>query len=140
MTLFSLPLVMPQLTHYASLGVPAEATAEEIRAAAARNDARLRERGTDKNEISAAHSVALESAEGRAAHDARHPPLALMRLQPTWEPVLEDRATGMTALRRDIEAFLHRSGEPVAYPDDLTRSDFSRDFIYSPILDGRAAG
>lgn len=139
MSLFPLPLVIPQSNQYASLGIPPEATAKEIRAAAARNEVRLRERGASRDEISEAHSVSLESAEGRAAHDARHPPLALMRLQPTWEPVLDDRAIGIAVLRREIEAFLTRSGEPVAHPDELTRSDFTRDFIYSPILDGPMA-
>jgi len=136
--LFALPLVVPRSTEYTRLGVPPEATADEIRAAAARYDARLQARGASEEEVAAAHAVSLESAEARAAHDARYPPLPLLRLEPTWEPVLDERDAGLTVLRREIEAFLTAAGEPVHHPSDTTRTDFSGDFTRTHLLDGFA--
>ncbi|MCX4820096.1 hypothetical protein OG883_09295 [Streptomyces sp. NBC_01142] len=136
--LFTLPMVVPRSTEYARLGVPPEATAEEIRAAAARYDARLKARGAGEQEIAAAHAAGLENAEARAVHDARHPPLPLLRLEPTWQPVLDDRDAGLTVLRREIEAFLTAAGESVHPPADTTRTDFTGDFTRSHLLDGFA--
>lgn len=137
-TLFALPLVVPRSTEYSRLGVPPEATADEIRAAAARYDALLQARGASEDEIAAAHAVNLENAEARAAHDARHPPLPLLRLEPTWEPVLDERDIGLTVLRREIEAFLSAAGEEVHHPTDTTRTDFTGDFTRTHLLDGFA--
>lgn len=137
-TLFALPLVVPRSTEYTRLGVPPEATADEIRAAAARYDALLQARGASEDEIAAAHAVNLENAEARAAHDARHPPLPLLRLEPTWEPVLDERDIGLTVLRREIEAFLSAAGEEVHHPTDTTRTDFTGDFTRTHLLDGFA--
>ncbi|GAA3160274.1 hypothetical protein GCM10010451_05160 [Streptomyces virens] len=136
--LFKLPLVLPRSSEYTRLGVSPEATAEEIRAAAARYDARLQARGASEDEIAAAHAVNLESAEARAAHDARHPPLLLLRLEPTWGPVLDERDAGLTVLRREVEAFLTAAGESVHHPTDTTRTDFTGDFTRSHLLDGFA--
>lgn len=86
----------------------------------------------------AAHAVSLESAEARAAHDARFPPLPLLRLEPTWEPVLDDRDAGITVLRREIEGFLAAAGESVHHPMDTTRTDFTSDFTRTHLLDGFA--
>src|SRR5690242_10617367 len=96
MTLFSLPLVLPRSTHYSRLGIPPEAGAEEIRAAAARYDAKLKTDGASRQEMAEAHSLSLENSAVRAEHDARFPPLLLMRLVPTWEPVFDDRQAGLT--------------------------------------------
>ncbi|MEU9101657.1 hypothetical protein [Streptomyces sp. NPDC048361] len=136
--LFALPIVVPRTTEYARLGVPPEATAEEIRAAAARYDAQLQARGAGHDEIVAAHAVSLESAEARAAHDARFPPLPLLRIAPTWEPVLDDRDAGLSVLRREIEGFLAAAGESVHHPMDTTRTDFTSDFTRTHLLDGFA--
>ncbi|WP_438295816.1 hypothetical protein [Streptomyces sp. HUAS TT7] len=136
--LFGLPMVVPRATEYARLGVAPEATAEEIRAAAARYDAQLQARGASQDEIVAAHAVSLESAEARALHDARFPPLPLLRLEPTWEPVLDDRDAGLTVLRREIETFLTAAGESVHHPMDTTRTDFTSDFTRTHVLDGFA--
>ena len=124
-TLFALPLVVPRSTEYTRLGVPPEATADEIRAAAARYDALLQARGASEDEIA-------------AAHDARHPPLPLLRLEPTWEPVLDERDVGLTVLRREIEVFLAAAGEEVHHPTDTTRTDFTGDFTRTHLLDGFA--
>ncbi|GGY00875.1 hypothetical protein [Streptomyces minutiscleroticus] len=136
--LFGLPLVVPRTTEYTRLGVPPEATAEEIRAAAARYDARLQARGASEDEIAAAHAVNMENAEARAEHDARHPPLSLLRVEPTWEAVLDDRDAGLTVLRREIESFLAAAGADVHHPTDTTRTDFTADFTRAHLLDGFA--
>ncbi|MEU9211253.1 hypothetical protein AB0D27_25760 [Streptomyces sp. NPDC048415] len=138
--LFALPLVVPRSTEYTRLDVPPEATADEIRAAANRCDARLRARGASEQEIAAAHAVNLENAEARAAHDARYPPLPLLQLEPTWEPILDEdaKAVGLTVLRREIESFLTAAGECVHRPTDTTRTDFTGDFARTHLLDGFA--
>lgn len=140
MTLFSLPLLMPRRTHYSRLRIPPEATADEIRAAAARYDARLKASGASAEEIAEAHSVSLQNASARAEHDAGFPPLPLMRLAPPWEPMFDDRGLGLTVLRREIETFLLTAGEAVHHPTDTTRSDFTGDFAYNPLIDGPQAG
>lgn len=137
--LFPLPITLPRSTQYTELGVPAEATAAQVRAAVARHDARLQARGASTEEIAAAHSASVSSDEARVAHDARHPPLALMSLQPTWEPFLDDREIGVTVLRREIENFLAAAGEPVRLPEDTGRTDFAGDFQYCHLLDGPTA-
>ncbi|MCI3272842.1 J domain-containing protein [Streptomyces cylindrosporus] len=134
--LFALPMVVPRTTEYSRLGVPPEATAQEIRAAAGRYDATLQARGASEDEIVAAHAVNLENAEARAEHDARFPPLPLLRLEPTWEPVLDERDAGLTVLRREIEDFLTAAGETVHHPMDTTRTDFTGDFTRTHLLDG----
>jgi hypothetical protein len=135
MTLFSLPLVLPRSTHYSRLGIPPEASADEIRAAAARYDAKLKTGGASRQEMAEAHSVSLENSIVRAEQDARFPPLPLMRLVPAWEPIFDDRRAGLTALRREIEAFLLDAGEAVHHPTDMTRSDFTGDFTHNPLID-----
>lgn len=135
MTLFALPFQISHSNHYADLGVSPEATAQELRAAAARQDSRLKEEGADEDAVVAAHAVRLENAEARAEHDRDYPPLALMRLEPTWEPFLDDRATGLAVLRREIEAFLADRGADVFHPTDTTRHDFSADFTRVSLLD-----
>ncbi|MFJ5047193.1 hypothetical protein [Streptomyces sp. NPDC088719] len=138
--LFSLPMVVPRATEYVRLGVSPEATADEIRAASNRNDARLRARGARDEEIAAGHAANLESTESRAAHDARQPPLPLLRLAPTWEPILDAdaKAAGLTVLRRETEAFLSAAGADVHHPTDTTRTDFTGDFTRTHLLDGLA--
>ncbi|HET9168739.1 MAG TPA: hypothetical protein VFN97_04855 [Actinospica sp.] len=134
--LFKLPFVIPGSTEYSRLGAPPEATAEEIRAAAARRDARLKARGADADELAAAHEVNLENAQTRAEYDARYPPLGLLRLEPTWAPIFDERDAALAVLRREIEAFLAAAGESVFCPSDTTRTDFSGDFAHCPLLDG----
>lgn len=135
MPLFSLPVILPRSTHYSRLGVRPEATPDEIRAASARLQSELKARGADVSELVEANAINLESASARAAHDAEHPPLSLMRLQPTWSPVFDDRTAGLLALRTGLEQFLHERGEKVYHPSDLTRTDFIDDFTYCPLLD-----
>lgn len=134
-SLFGLPLVFPRATHYTLLGIAPEATTAEIRAAAATHVARLKESGASEEAIAEANGLNLESNKFRAAYDAQHPPLPLMRLESTWDPVFDDRATCLAALRRELEAFLRDKGETVHHPDDTTRTDFTTDFTPTPLLD-----
>jgi hypothetical protein len=136
--LFALPMVVPRSSEYARLGVPPEATSGEIRAATARYVARLRAGGASDDDIAAVNVASIEDSAARAEHDARHPPLSLLRLEPTWEPVLDDRGTGLSALRREIESFLAEAGDAVHHPMDTTRTDFTGDFTYTSLLDGSA--
>ncbi|TYB43956.1 hypothetical protein [Actinomadura chibensis] len=134
-SLFALPLVFPRSTQYARLGVAPEATAGEIRAATNRLAARLKAGGADEETISEMTGLDLEKGEAREAYDAQHPPLPLMRLEPAWAPVFDDRAACLAALRRELEAFLLDAGETVYFPDDTTRTDFTADFTPTPLLD-----
>jgi hypothetical protein len=134
--LFPAPLVAPATTDYERLGLGPEATADEIRAASSRLDQRLRRRGASEAELADAHAIRLESTEDRMAHDVAHPPLVLLKLRPTWHPVLDDATIQLYVLRRELEAFLQERGEPVYRPSDLTRTDFTADHTPDPLLDG----
>ncbi len=129
--LFEIPLPTPQRTHYTRLGIGPEATPDEIREALNRYTKRI-----DEQEREKAHAVQLDREEDRAAYDAQHPPLELLRLDPTWAGFFEDRMESLVVLRRDVEEFLARQNVTVHRPSDLTRSDFTDDFTYSPLLDG----
>ena len=134
-SLFAQPLVVPRANRYAQLGIAPEATAAEVRAATDRHVARLRAGGASEDEIAQAHGLSLEKREDRDAYDAEHPPLPLLRLEPAGDPVFEDRATSLAALRRELERFLLDAGEAVHHPDDTTRTDFTADFRPTPLLD-----
>jgi hypothetical protein len=134
--LFPAPFVPPGTTDYARLGLGPEATADEIRAASSRLDQRLRRRGASEAELAVAHAIRLESADDRAAHDVAHPPLALLKLRPTGHPVLDRASVQFYVLRRELETFLQERGEPVYWPSDLTRTDFTADHTPDPLLDG----
>lgn len=131
-SLFALPMVVPRTNRYTELGIAPEATAAEVRAATNRHIAKLK----SSDAIAEAHAKSLEKPDDRSTYDMRHPPLALLRLEPTWDSVFEDRATSLIALRRELEAFLHAEGESVHQPDDTTRKDFTGDFTPNPLLDG----
>jgi hypothetical protein len=135
-SLFSVPPMVPRANRYAQLGIAPEATAAEVRAATDRYVARLKATGASDEAIADAHALSLERSEVRAAYDAAHPPLSLLRLEPAGEPVFDDRATSLAAVRRELERFLLDAGEPVHYPDDTTRTDFTADFWPTPLLDG----
>lgn len=135
MSLFPLPFQFPSSSRYSVLGVSPEVTIEELRTAAKKYDAALKRSGASEDELAEAHAVSLEKAESRAKHDTRHPPLELMRLQPTWEPLFDDRGVAITVLRREIEAFLAAGGAEVFHPLDTTRQDFSGDYTHLPLLD-----
>ncbi len=139
MTLFSLPIVLPRSTHYSRLAILPESTAEEIRAAAARLDARLRAEARSEADLAEAHRISLESQAGRTEHDTALPPLLLMRLEPTWNSIFEDRGAELAVLRREIENFLLRAGEVVRRPTDVDRTDFTNDYTYCGLIDDNCA-
>jgi hypothetical protein len=139
-SLFDLPPVVPQANRYAQLGIAPEATAAEVRAATDRYVARLKAAAASEDAIAEAHALSLEKSDARAAYDAEHPPLPLLRLEPAWDPVFDHRATSLAALRRELERFLLDAGEMVHHPDDTTRTDFTADFRPTPLLDGEQPG
>ena len=138
--MFRMPLPMPRRTSYTRLGIGPEATADEIRVAAARYVSRLKAEGADEDKLAEANRLKdLAKAEEKARYDDAHPPLGLLSLEATWPGVFEDRTQKLAVLRRELEAFLVGRGSTVYFPSDLTRTDFSGDFTYSPVLDsGRA--
>lgn len=136
--MFRLPLPLPRGTHYARLGIGPEATADEIREAADEYANRLRAQGASEDKLAEANELkALARADERARYDSEHPPLGLLRLEDTWSGFFEDRARSLAVLRRELEGFLESGGAAVHFPSDLTRTDFTDDFAYSPILDGQ---
>lgn len=136
MRLFRLPLPVPRRTLYERIGVGPDASADEVRSAQTDYVRRLEARGGDEDEIKEANAVNLANKEERGAYDAQHPPIAILRLEPVWYAVFEDRAEGLAVLRRDLERFLGMLGAPVSPPSDLTRADFSDDFAHASLLDG----
>ncbi|GAA0276849.1 hypothetical protein GCM10009539_75790 [Cryptosporangium japonicum] len=131
-----MPFSLPRNTAYDRLGIAPDATAEDVREAAAGLAARLAADGAPASEIASANGLDLERPDSRAAHDRLHPPLGLLRIQPTWSPIFDDRARAINALRRDLERFLTDHGMPACHISDLTRTDFSDEFTYSRLLDG----
>jgi hypothetical protein len=139
-SLFAVPPVVPRANRYVNLGIAPEATAAEVRAATDQYVARLKAAGASDEAIAEAHALSLEKSEHRAAYDAEHPPLPLLRLEPAGDPVFDDRATSLAAMRRELERFLLDAGEPVHHPDDTTRTDFTADFRPTLLLDGKQPG
>jgi hypothetical protein len=83
----------------------------------------------------------LENPEKRKRHDATHQPAGILQLEDIIEVALfGDRRRLMNLLRRDLESFLTLLGEPVYHPSDLTRSQFTDDFTFHPLLDARLPG
>jgi hypothetical protein len=120
---------------YERLGIGPDATAEEVRDASREYVARLKAEGANEDKIAEANAMKLESAEQRAAYDSEHPPLALLRLAPPRSDFFQDRDHALAVLRRALERLLSSRGEAVYFPSDVTRTDFSSDFSYSPLLD-----
>ena len=132
---FPVPPPIPAFTNYTRLGIGPESTAEEIRTAFARYVKLLRARGASEAELAEANGIGLMSTEQRAAFDNDHPPLELLKFHPTWLSLFDDRAQALAVLRRELEQFLLSRGVHVYFPTDVTRTDFTDDFTYSPLLD-----
>ena len=77
----------------------------------------------------------LQTLEKRITYDCENPPLDLLKLRSCTRDELADNATLLSLLRRDIVQFLSEKGEQAYHPSDLTRDDFSDDFVYIPIID-----
>jgi hypothetical protein len=133
--LFSYPLPVPRQTVYERFGIGPEATAAEVRDASAEYVRRLQAEGASEDKVAQANAMKLESGEQRAAYDAEHPPLALLRLVPPQSSLFQDRDHALAVLRRELERLLSSRGEAVYFPLDVTRTDFTSDFDYSPVLD-----
>ncbi|MEV0588013.1 hypothetical protein [Nonomuraea sp. NPDC050310] len=136
MRLFSTPFVLPTRTDYSFLDLGPEATADEIRDASSRLDQRLRREKASEEELARAHAIRLESGDDRDEYDAAHPPLSLLKLLPTWDPIFDDHSAAIFVLRRSIEDHLTGRNEAVYRPSDLTRTDFTADHAPNPLLDG----
>lgn len=135
--MFRLPLPIPRGSHYARLGIGPEATADEIRGAADEYASRLRAEGASEDKLAEANELkGLARTTERSRYDAEHPPLGLLRLEETWSGFFEGRAQSLAVLRRELEQFLEDRGAAVHFPSDLSRTDFTDDYAYSPILDG----
>jgi hypothetical protein len=133
--LFSYPLPVPRRTVYERLGIGPDATAVDVRDASREYVNRLKAEGASEDKIAEANAMKLESAEQRLAYDSEHPPLALLRLVPPRSSFFQDRDHALAVLRRTLERLLASRGEPVYFPSDVTRTDFTSDFSYSPLLD-----
>lgn len=85
--------------------------------------------------INLINSTSLDKPSERLKYDIAHPPLALLKLvDGSVDEFLEGKAL-LFFLRRDISRFLTTKGEVVFHPSDLTRDDFTTDFVYNPLLD-----
>lgn len=93
----------------------------------------LAERATELN------LLPLQPPEKRASYDREHPPLAILKLAPELADSFGDNRVALRLLRRDLSAFLAEAGVPVFHPSDLSRTDFSADFTWTPGLDGEGA-
>jgi hypothetical protein len=78
----------------------------------------------------------LDKPEARLAYDCDHPPLALLKLDPSADAALTEPRTCLFLLRSAIAEFLEARGEAVFHPSDLTRPDFTDDFSFHELLDG----
>jgi chromosome segregation ATPase len=80
--------------------------------------------------------ASLTDPEKRAQYEAEHSPLSLLKVERCSDEGLFDNRLTVALVRREVSAWLADRGEQVFHPTDLTRADFSRDFIPDPVLDG----
>jgi len=88
------------------------------------------------NQLNEINKINIEAAEIRLEYDGQNPPCALLKLAVPEKNVFLDKRRALFLLRRELSAFLSADGEPVFHPSDLTREDFSSDFMFIPELDG----
>jgi hypothetical protein len=98
----------------------------------------LRERVTEMNRrIEEINAMKLQDPKVRRDYDRDHAPLELLKLaDPARRDFAADARTTMLLLRRELSRFLEEGGHEVYHPSDLTRDNFERDFIPTPLLDG----
>ncbi len=82
------------------------------------------------------NNIPLDRPEGREAYDAAHPPLALLKLTACARDQFVENRHAIHLIRRELTAFLTEQGEEVFHPSDLTREDFSNDYVRHSLLDG----
>lgn len=96
----------------------------------------LRERSSDLElKIHEINRIALGNPESRLAYDKSVPPLELLKLAECARDAFTEGKKAVTLLRRELSRFLAQLGEDVYHPSDLTREDFSSDFLFNPFLD-----
>lgn len=157
--LFDVPLALPSRTAYRELEIEPDASDQEVQWARSlrldrlKDEKRKLERRDGEaepvagerqrrlteidGEIHRLNALALDNPEKRREHDRRHPPLALLRLADATElGFLDDVRTMLFLLRRELAGFLADRGCEVLHPSDLTREDFSYEFVPNELLDG----
>ncbi|HKQ91591.1 MAG TPA: hypothetical protein VJZ77_12955 [Blastocatellia bacterium] len=101
------------------------------------NFKRLRESSSHiEMRIHEINRIALGNPKARLAYDRANPPLELLKLGKCARDEFTESKTALALLRRELSEFLAAQGEEVFHPSDLTRQDFSADFIFNPRLDG----
>lgn len=97
----------------------------------------LREEAVDlERQIHDVNLSPIGNSKDRQAYDQANPPLELLKLADCRTDFFSDNAVALRLLRREVEAFLQAAGEPLTYPTDLTREDFTSDFTFNRNLDG----
>jgi hypothetical protein len=97
----------------------------------------LREEAADlERQIHDVNLSPIGNSKDRQSYDQANPPLELLKLADCRTDFFSDNAVALRLLRREVEAFLQAAGEPLSYPTDLTREDFTSDFTFNRNLDG----
>jgi hypothetical protein len=100
-------------------------------------EAELRAHNQREQEINA---LPLHSSEGRGKYDRENPPFEILRIDASVQELpWTDAAQVVAKVRAEISQFLTEQGEPVFHPSDLTRSDFTADFVWCESLDVEGA-
>jgi hypothetical protein len=111
-----------------------ERRADDVDAEAYKHQRRLTEIDGDIHRLNA---LALDNPEKRREYDRKHPPLALLCLaDATRLDYLDDVRTMFFLVRQELAGFLAERGCEVLHPSDLTRADFSYEFVHNELLDG----
>ncbi|HEY7544280.1 MAG TPA: hypothetical protein VID27_05325 [Blastocatellia bacterium] len=100
------------------------------------NFRQLRERSSDLElKINDIHRIAFVNPESRLSYEKSMPPLELLKLASCTRDDFTEGKAAVTLLRRELSRFLSELGEEAYHPSDLTRENFSSDFLFNPILD-----
>lgn len=89
-----------------------------------------------EREINELNAMKLDNMEEREKYDNSHPPCSLLKLRQFNSTVFSDQGTLLHQIRKEIDHFLREEkGLACYHPSDLTRIEFSNDFIYNSYLD-----
>jgi hypothetical protein len=132
-------------SHYAVLGVPPDATPEQITRARDRqvHTLRVRQRNEPVNrdelvELQRALNAAgeeLARPARRREYDAANPHLRYFTVRIAAAPMFVTPVDLMVALRAAVAAHLDEAGAPVPPASDLERADFTGDLTWNALLD-----
>jgi len=110
-----------------------ETEARKIEPGYLRLNQQLEEIDREINEI---NNLRLESPEVREKYDRSTPPCALLKISRPPFLLFSDRRVTMYLIREEIVRFLEKEkNSPCYHPSDLTRTDFTSDYIYNDLLD-----